>query len=180
MTEADEVPHAEHAPEDREHPLVSAFTMEIVTSLALTLLAAVVIWESVRIGFGWQEGLGPAPGFFPFIVATLLGGASLINIVRVFMHGPESDDPVFVTTAGFGRVLSVLLPLIVYVVAIHYIGIYAASGFFIALFMMIIGHESMLKSVAIGAAVPLALFFMFERWFLVPLPKGPIEAALGF
>ena len=29
-------------------------------------------------------------------------------------------------------------------------------------------------------AVPLFLFFMFEIWFLVPLPKGPIETALGY
>jgi hypothetical protein len=28
--------------------------------------------------------------------------------------------------------------------------------------------------------VPLTLFMMFERWFLVPLPKGPLEAWLGF
>jgi hypothetical protein len=28
--------------------------------------------------------------------------------------------------------------------------------------------------------VPIALFLMFERWFLVPLPKGPLEAWLGY
>jgi putative tricarboxylic transport membrane protein len=28
--------------------------------------------------------------------------------------------------------------------------------------------------------VPLATFLIFERWFLLPLPKGPIEAYLGF
>jgi len=32
--------------------------------------------------------------------------------------------------------------------------------------------------VAIG--VPLVFFLVFERWFLVPLPKGPIEQLLGF
>jgi hypothetical protein len=32
-------------------------------------------------------------------------------------------------------------------------------------------------AVSVGAAV--AIFFIFERWFLVPLPKGPIEALLG-
>jgi hypothetical protein len=32
--------------------------------------------------------------------------------------------------------------------------------------------------VAIG--IPLITFFVFERWFLVPLPKGPVEAWLGF
>ena len=28
--------------------------------------------------------------------------------------------------------------------------------------------------------VPLFFFMMFEKWFLVPLPKGPIEAMFGF
>jgi hypothetical protein len=28
--------------------------------------------------------------------------------------------------------------------------------------------------------VPVALFILFEIWFLIPLPKGPVEAALGF
>ena len=32
--------------------------------------------------------------------------------------------------------------------------------------------------VAIG--VPAAIFALFELWFLVPLPKGPIERLLGF
>jgi hypothetical protein len=31
--------------------------------------------------------------------------------------------------------------------------------------------------VSIGTMV--AFFLVFERWFLVPLPKGPIEALLG-
>ena len=32
--------------------------------------------------------------------------------------------------------------------------------------------------IAIG--VPVAIFLMFEKWFLVALPKGPIEYWLGF
>jgi putative tricarboxylic transport membrane protein len=31
--------------------------------------------------------------------------------------------------------------------------------------------------VAVG--VPLFFLLVFERWFLVPLPKGPLEALLG-
>jgi hypothetical protein len=33
---------------------------------------------------------------------------------------------------------------------------------------------------AVAFGVPLALFLVFERWFLVPLPKGPLEAMLGY
>jgi hypothetical protein len=32
----------------------------------------------------------------------------------------------------------------------------------------------------VSIGVPLTVFVVFERWFLVPLPKGPIEAMLGF
>ena len=28
--------------------------------------------------------------------------------------------------------------------------------------------------------LPLLFFLVFERWFLVPLPKGPVERLLGF
>ena len=28
--------------------------------------------------------------------------------------------------------------------------------------------------------VPIALFLLFEVWFLVPLPKGPLETWLGY
>ena len=32
----------------------------------------------------------------------------------------------------------------------------------------------------VAAGVPLVFVLVFERWFLVPLPKGPLERLLGF
>jgi hypothetical protein len=32
---------------------------------------------------------------------------------------------------------------------------------------------------AVAVGVPLFFFLVFERWFLVALPKGPVEAWLG-
>jgi putative tricarboxylic transport membrane protein len=32
----------------------------------------------------------------------------------------------------------------------------------------------------IALGVPLITFLVFEKWFLVPLPKGPLEAWLGY
>jgi hypothetical protein len=34
--------------------------------------------------------------------------------------------------------------------------------------------------VPIAVLVPIALYFTFEKWFLVPLPKGPLEQMLHF
>ena len=79
----------------------------------------------------------------------------------------------------FGRVLAVLIPSVAYVALIGYLGIYAASAIFILFFMVVVGRENLFKAVVVAAIVPIALFFMFEKWFLVPLPKGPVEEWLG-
>src|ERR687892_24496 len=33
---------------------------------------------------------------------------------------------------------------------------------------------------AVAITVPIAAFVVFEQWFLVPMPKGPLEAWLGY
>jgi hypothetical protein len=159
--------------------LVSVRTMEIVVALLLIAGAAVVIYDSVRIGHGWQEGVGPAAGYFPFYVALLLGISAVVILATAIFNRKWSAEA-FVSTVEFRRVLAVLVPSIVFVGLIHVLGIYVAAAIFIAFFMIAFGQENIFKSVTIGVAVPLALFFMFERWFLVPLPKGPLETLLGF
>lgn len=168
-----------------DHPheramLVSMRTMDIVVALMLLGLAAIGIVESNNIGYGWEEGVGPAAGFFPFIVCVLLAISSFYNLMIAVLKKNADWEEDFVTIAGFRRILFILLPLLLFIAAIHYIGIYVASAIFIAGFMMAFGQSNIFKAASVGIAVPLALFFMFERWFLVPLPKGPLEAMLGY
>jgi len=168
--------------------LLSNRTAEIVVALLLLVFCAVVIFDSTRLGFNWREGEGPAPGYYPFYVAVILGVASLINLVSA-LRGHGAGE-IFVTARPFGRVLAVLIPSIVYVALIGGIslgglqlpglGIYVASAIFILAFMVVIGRQNPLKALAVAAGVSLALFLMFEKWFLVPLPKGPLEAWLGY
>jgi putative tricarboxylic transport membrane protein len=159
--------------------LVSNRVMDIVVALLFLVASAVVIYDSNRLGFGWRDGEGPAPGYFPFYVAVFMAAASLINLIRA-LRGSEADaGDAFVSKIGFWRVLQVLIPTIIYVGMIQFLGIYVASAIFIIGFMLAFGNEPILTTLGVGVGVPLALFFMFERWFLVPLPKGPLEAALG-
>lgn len=163
---------------DDGRALVTNRIMEIVVALVLLAGCALVISDSVRIGFGWREGEGPAPGYYPFWVAVILGVSSVVNLVSA-LRGHGAGE-IFVSLRPFGRVLAVLIPSIVYVALIGYIGIYIASGIFIFVFMIVLGRENPLKAVGVGVIVPVVLFFMFEKWFLVPLPKGPFEAWLGY
>jgi hypothetical protein len=73
----------------------------------------------------------------------------------------------------------VLWPSVVYTTAIVFLGIYVASLLLIAYFMFRHGKHAVPLTLGVAAGVPLAFFLVFERWFLVPLPKGPLEALFG-
>jgi len=77
-------------------------------------------------------------------------------------------------------VLLVLLPTAVFVLAIKFIGIYVASALFIAAFMRVMDKSRWWKVVLVSIGVNVLLFWMFEIQFKVPLPKGPLEALLGY
>jgi putative tricarboxylic transport membrane protein len=163
---------------DEGRPLLSNRTADVFVAIILLGVCAIVIYDSARVGFSWREGEGPAPGYFPFYIAVVLGVASFINLIAALRGRGRGE--IFVSLRPFGRVLAVLVPSIVYVALIQYLGIYVASAIFIFAFMIVIGRENPLKGVAVSVFVPLALFLMFEKWFLVPLPKGPLEAWLGY
>lgn len=168
--------------------LVSNRTMEIVVALLLLGGSAIVLYDSLRLGAGWQDGIGPAAGYFPFWVALILGISSLVILATAVVG--QGAGEVFVALRPFGRVLAVLVPSLVYVALIGGIslgpvdvpglGIYVASAIFIFAFMLAVGQENVIKAVGVSVLVPLLLFFMFEKWFLVPLPKGPLELWLGY
>lgn len=160
--------------------VISVRAMDILVALALLALAAIVMFECRSIGFGWNETEGPEPGFFPFFVAALLAVASIANFTQAAFFPTSGQQEDFVSITGLGRVALVVAPLAAYIAGIGYIGIYVSSAIFITAFMIAFGKIPILKSLAVGIGVPIALFSMFERWFLVPLPKGPIEAMLGF
>lgn len=163
-----------------DKPLVSTRTMEVATGLVIIALGSLVIWDANRMGSGWGE-MGPEPGYFPFWIGVLLAFAGLMNTIAAFLPGNKaSGDVPFVTRQRFKSVLSVYIPTVLYVVAMQYIGLYVAAALYIIGFMMLNGKYSVVKTLPYAIGVPIFLFVMFEVWFLIALPKGPIEAMLGF
>jgi hypothetical protein len=77
-------------------------------------------------------------------------------------------------------VLSVFIPAVIYVAATYFIGIYVASAVFIGAFMYWHGRFAWTRIVPVSLSVPVSMFLLFEVWFLVPLPKGPLEALIGY
>jgi hypothetical protein len=77
-------------------------------------------------------------------------------------------------------VVQVLGPMVALVVAMQWLGLYLASVAYIAFSMRWLGRHSWLVIVLVAIGVPVVTFLVFERWFLVPMPKGPFEDWLGY
>jgi putative tricarboxylic transport membrane protein len=151
---------------------------ELAVAALFLLFGGIVIADSVRLGFGWQEVHGPRPGYFPFIIGLIMCVAALINIARALtMHGGHNKT--FVEVGQLKMVLSVLVPTAVFAALVTWIGIYAAAVLFIGFFMRWLGKYSWWKVAVVALGTAVVLYLVFEKWFKVPLPKGPLENLLG-
>ena len=164
-------------PGDQDRAAFHQKTAEIVVAALFLAVGALVMYDSVRLGASWGAD-GPKPGYFPFYIALIMALAALFNLVRAAMIAPDKNKP-FVLAGQLKMVLAVLIPTAIYAAAIGWIGIYAASALFIAFFMRWLGKYTWWKVAAVSVGVMVVCYVIFEIWFKVPLPKGPIEAALG-
>ena len=151
-------------------------TVEIWTAAIILLFGAIVVYDSQRLGARWGDD-GPQPGYFPFYIGLLICISAVAILARALRNRDASTS--FVSREQLKLILAVLVPTIVYVVLVAYLGLYVASTLYIAFFMWWLGKYSWLKIVPVSLGVNIAFFLVFEIWFRVPLPKGPLEAALG-
>jgi hypothetical protein len=89
-------------------------------------------------------------------------------------------DKPFVSREQLRPVLSVLLPAAAMVAVMEVAGLYVSAALYIGFYMRWVGRHAWPAIVALALGIPIVTFVIFERWFLVPMPKGPLEAWLGF
>jgi len=163
--------HDEHS--ERGRTGVATRTVEALVALVLLVIGVVVIVESRRLGAGWTSD-GPGSGYFPFYIGVIIA-VSGAGILYEALHSKKKRTEIFVDSEQLKRVMSVLIPATVYVLAIQFLGMYVSSAIYIALFMIVLGKYSWVKSIAAALVVSTLFFFMFEVWFKVPLFKGSLD-----
>ena len=156
---------------------------ESVVALLFAVFGSGVMWDSWRIGARWGDD-GPQAGYFPFYIGLFIVISALAILYAALRMSAEEGGAAFVRWGQLKMVLTVIIPTIVYVALIDNpwlsLGIYVPSMIFIAAFMRLLGKYGWLRTAAVSIGVIVAFFMMFEIWFQVPLPKGPLEAAFGF
>jgi len=165
-----------------QYPAVLNRTMEIAVAAALLLIGLVVAWDSWRLGARWGSD-GPESGYFPFYVGLIIAVSAVVILLQALRGRTPNGRGAFVERGQLRLVMSVLVPAIVYVMAIQWFGIYLASAVYIAGFMIWLGNYAWWSSALMGIATSAAVFMLFEVWFQVPLFKGSLYnplAVFGF
>lgn len=164
--------------EDRaSRPALRLKAAELGVAAFFFLLGALVIYDSVRQGAKWGDD-GPEPGYFPFYLGIIICISSVVNAIRAMpLHGPHNKT--FVEVGQLKLVLSVLVPSAIFAGLVGWLGIYVSGILFIGFFMRWLGKYPWWKLAAVSFGVCVTFFVIFEIWFKVPLPKGPVEALLG-
>jgi len=140
------------------------------------LLGGVVLFDAVRLGFGWGPD-GPRSGFFPFWLALIMVVVCGVILVQAARDGQGKS---FVSRDQLDSVLKVLWPATAAVALMHFVGLYVASALYMGFYMRWVGRHSWVTVAAIALGISIGSFLIFEKWFLVPMPKGPFEHWLGY
>jgi len=167
--------------ESSEETLAAAtHTVEAVVAVCVLALGLLIMYGSRNLGSEWTSD-GPGAGYFPFYIGLILCISS-VGIFIQALFGKAKNTGAFVDHVQLRRVLQVFIPALIYVGAVQVLGIYVASAFYIALFMVYLGEFSWLKSSVAAVFINVVFFLMFEVWFKVPLFKGTLNplAFLGY
>lgn len=144
-------------------------------AIFLFLIGAIVMYDSVRLGFRWQPGFGPGAGYLPFYLALGVLVCTGIFIVKQILQLSKVGivgDTRLIQEGGLKPILWVLLPSTVMVVLTSFIGLHFAAAVYLLFYMRVVGKIGWLECALVSILFPVGMYVVFDRLFLIPLPDG--------
>jgi putative tricarboxylic transport membrane protein len=154
---------------------------DAIVALIILAIGILVLYDAVGLGiFGWTTS-GPEAGMYIGLLGTGVTVGSLLILGQTFLKWRKrAPNKPFIIPGGLKPVLYVSVPAAVMVLLTEFIGIYIAAGLYLAVYMRWIGSHRWITVAAVAILVPLVSYLVFERIFLIPLPKGMFEEYLSF
>jgi hypothetical protein len=144
-------------------------------AIFLFVLGAIVMYDAVRLGWRWDPGFGPGAGYLPFYLSLGVLICTGIFIVKQVMQLSKIGivgDKRLIQEGGLKPILWVLLPSTVMVILVSIIGLHFAAFVFLAFYMRVVGKIGWLECALVSILMPIGLYIVFDRLFLIPLPDG--------
>ncbi|MEI8190033.1 MAG: tripartite tricarboxylate transporter TctB family protein [candidate division NC10 bacterium] len=141
-----------------------------ISAVVLLVFSVLLGREALHLNY-WAGPQVPGPGFLPFWVAAgLMVGA--VGVLVAGRRNREGDVAWFANREARARLLLLALLTTLLVFAVWPLGMLLAIGLYLLIFLMIFMPGRWAIIVTMAVVIPLAVHLIFERWLLVPLPKG--------
>jgi len=145
---------------------------DIIVALGLMVVGLLTLGDAVRLGFGWGMS-GPESGFFPFYMGLGIVLCTFFIVLRAIrIYKKEGTGKPLVPKGGTTQILWVLLPAIGVVLLTELLGLHLATVLYLAFYMGVVGRIHWGKVILLSLLVPLVIYVLFDRIFLIPLPEG--------
>ncbi len=151
---------------------------ETVVALLLLFGAGAMVRQALDLPVTWTS-IGPGAGFFPFWLSVgVLLAAAILVVQSLHPQLADRGSASFIPAHAWRPLVVVLAPMVAVIAFMDLLGIYIGGAIYLAGYMWLVGRHRLVSIVLVSVLVPLVLFFIFERWFLLPLPKGVILETL--
>ena len=145
---------------------------DIIVALGMMLVGIIALGDAIRLGFGWGIS-GPEAGFFPFYMGLGIFICTVfIVITAVKTYRKDGPGKPLIPEGGLTRILWILIPAIGVVLLTEHIGLHLATVFYLAFNIRVLGKMNWAKVILLSILVPLSMYIVFDKIFLIPLPEG--------
>ncbi|MCY3822242.1 MAG: tripartite tricarboxylate transporter TctB family protein [Nitrospinae bacterium] len=151
-----------------------------IVAIGLILVSLGVAWKATELPVGILPKEGPGGGFLPFWLSLGIAVVALLVLLQsLFRSGQNGssmvDSGVFMSREGLGDLLRVGLPGMIMILLIGIISVYFSAALFIFYCLFIVGGHNLKTSVGVSIGVPVVVYYIFEKFLIIPLPKGYAE-----
>jgi putative tricarboxylic transport membrane protein len=158
--------------------MLTRFHLELIFAAVVFAIGAVGLYGSLELDTGWASD-GPQAGFFPFRVAIILMVGAVLVAIQAVRARAKLRSIAMTDHAGLRRIMWFGLPIIAMVGLAQWLGLYVAMALYLLATIRLGGKRPWHTSLGVAVGVTVVTFVVFERWFQVPLLKGPLEIMLG-
>jgi hypothetical protein len=145
---------------------------DIIVALGLMVVGLLALGDAVRLGFGWGMS-GPESGFFPFYMGLGIIICTFFIVLRAIkIYRKEGTGKPLVPEGGTTQILWVLIPAVGVVLLTELLGLHLATVLYLAFYMGVVGRIHWSKVILLSLLVPFAIYVLFDKIFLIPLPEG--------
>jgi hypothetical protein len=152
--------------------------LELGFAAIVFLVGVVGLRGTVDLDTGWAAD-GPQAGYFPYRVSLILMAAAALVALKAWRARSTLSQTVVVESEGGARVLRFGLPIVAMVLVAQWLGLYVAMALYLLASIRLAGKRPWGTALGVALCVTIVTFVVFEKWFSVPLLKGPLEVMLG-